>query len=452
MTERRDVERSLDVSWKEGIPAAIMLGVLDYYLVPFALFLGARPFQIGILVAMPFLLAALSQLWAVSVVRSAGSRLDFLVRGTALQAAFLVPASLLALFPNLPHRVGLLIACAAAFRVLGNFIGAAWGSLMSDYLEPEERGHYFGWRAQVVGVAGLAGVTGAGVLLYATKLRHPALGFFLLFLGAALCRFASYGLMTRMADIPHPDSREHDFTFIMFLRRFRSSNFVRFVFFVAGITFATQLSAPYFSVFQLRDLHFNYLQYMLLQFCSVGTGLLSAPIWGKHADIVGNAKILKITGFFIPFIPLLWLVSRSLPYLVAVELTAGFMWGGFNLCAVNFVLDAVSAPKRVRCLAYFNLINGAAVCAGALLGGFLAERLPPLFGWRILSLFALSGALRFAAALFLSGGFREVRKSRHVSSLDLFFSVVGFRSLAGMNQEWSFIPGRKHRPDKFVAE
>jgi hypothetical protein len=82
----------------------------------------------------------------------------------------------------------------------------------------------------------------------------------------------------------------------------------------------------------------------------------------------------------------------------------------------------------------------------------LAERIPPLFGWRLLSLFALSGALRFLAALFLSGGFREVRKSRRVSSLELFFSVVGFRSLAGMNLEWSFIPGRKLSPDKFVAE
>ena len=35
------IRRSLDVSWKEGIPASVMIGILEYYLVPFGLFLGA---------------------------------------------------------------------------------------------------------------------------------------------------------------------------------------------------------------------------------------------------------------------------------------------------------------------------------------------------------------------------------------------------------------------------
>ncbi len=441
--KREDAERSLNVSWKEGIPAAVMLGVFDYYLVPYGLFLGASAFQIGVLTALPFLLAALAQIGAVRAVRSAGSRLVFLVRGTALQAALLVPIPFLALLPGLKFRVAWLILGVIAFRVLSNYIGAAWGSLMSDYLEPERRGSYLGWRSQVVGLAGLLGVILGGTLLYATKKENPAWGFFLLFFGAALCRFVSFGLMTRMADAPHADTREHDFTILMFVRRFRQSNFVKFVFFVSGVTFATQLAAPYFSVFMLRDLKFDYLTYMVLCLSAVGTGLLAFPIWGRHADIVGNAKILKITGRLIPVIPLLWLVSRRVPYLVAVEMASGFVWGGFNLCAVNFIYDAVSPPKRVRCLAYFNLINGAAVCLGALLGGFLADRLPPLLGYRLLALFLLSAALRFCASLFLSPNFTEVRKSRHVSSLELFFSVLGFRSLAGMNQEWSVFPSRR---------
>ena len=68
-------------------------------------------------------------------------------------------------------------------------------------------------------------------------------------------------------------------------------------------------------------------------------------------------------------------------------------------------------------------------------GVWSRESVPPLLGWRLLGLFALSGAGRFVAALFLSGRFREVRKSRHVSSMEVFFSVLGFRSIAGVNQE-----------------
>ena len=80
----RKVKKSLEVSWKEGIPAAVMLGIMDYYLIPYALFLGATTREIGILVALPQLLAAIAQLFAVWVVKHAGSRLRFLIRGRNL--------------------------------------------------------------------------------------------------------------------------------------------------------------------------------------------------------------------------------------------------------------------------------------------------------------------------------------------------------------------------------
>jgi hypothetical protein len=250
--------------------------------------------------------------------------------------------------------------------------------------------------------------------------------------------------MRRMHDMPQKPHPSHDFTFVQFLVRFRQSNFVKFVLYVASITFATQLAAPYFAVYMLRDLHFNYLTFMAVYLASVLSGLFAFPIWGRHADVVGNAKILKITSFLIPAIPALWLISPNPFVLVPIETLSGFVWGGFNLCATNYIYDAVSAPKRVRCLAYYNLISGTAVFFGAITGGFLADRLPPVFGQRLLSLFALSALLRFAAHFFLSRHFREVRVSaRHISSADLFYSVAGFRPIAGLNREWNAFGGKK---------
>lgn len=429
------IRRSLDASWKEGVPAAVMLAVMDYYLVPFALFLGATTQKIGFLVSLPHLLGSVAQLSAVRAVGSAGSRLRFLVRGTAVQALLLFPAAGLAV-AGFPWRVEALIGIMIAFRVLGNYIGAAWGSLMSDYLPPEKRGHYFGWRSQIVGIAGLAGVIGGGLILTVMRGKSEAMGFFILFFGAGVFRMLSFYLMTKMADLPWHRPPGSDFTFLMFVRRFRESNFVQYVLFVSGITFATHISAPYFSVFLLRDLKISYLSYMCIQLAAVMSGLLSFPIWGKHADIVGNAKILKITSFVVPLIPFLWLVSTNRIYLFSIEILAGFIWGGFNLCATNFIYDAVSPAKRVRCLGYFNLINGIAIFAGAGIGGFLADRLPPVAGHAMYTLFIVSGVLRFCAHFFLSRRFQEVRaRARYVSSGQLFFSVLGFRPLAGLNQE-----------------
>ncbi len=436
----RKVKKSLEVSWKEGIPAAVMLGIMDYYLIPYALFLGAGTHQIGALVAIPHLLASIAQLFAVQVVRWAGSRLRFLSAGTFLQACLLIPMALLALRP-IPYSVAILILLQALFKVIGNLIGTAWGSLMSDYLPPHRRGIYFGWRSQIVGAAGLLGIALGGSFLFLMRGIDPARGFFFLFLAASLCRLLSSYLMNGMVDLPLASKSDADFTFFMFVRRFKESNFVKYVLYVAGITFAVHLSAPYFSVYMLQNLKFNYLSYMAVHLSAVVTGLIAFPIWGRHADLAGNARILKTTSLMIPAIPLLWLFSENMFYLALVELFAGFVWGGFNLCATNFIYDAVSPEKRVRCLGYFNLIQGAAIFSGASLGGFWAGHLPSFGRSPLLALFLISGILRLAAHFLLSPNFQEVRQTaKKVSSLKLFFSVVGIRPLAGENQEWGIFP------------
>src|SRR5207248_1677231 len=111
------------------------------------------------------------------------------------------------------------------------------------------------------------------------------------------------------------------------------------------------------------------------------------------------------------------------------------------LCVTNFVFDAVSAPKRVRCLGYFNLINGIAIFAGASLGGVLASHLPPIAGWPLGGIFLLSSAGRFLADLALARHFKEVREQvRPVSSTELFFSIAGIRPFVGGPQEPSVLP------------
>jgi MFS family permease len=328
------------------------------------------------------------------------------------------------------------IGLVALYRIFGNLIATAWGSLMSDYLPAEVRGSYFGRRSQLVGSTAVLGVSMAGVFLFAMKRLDAGLGFFILFLGSLALRSLSAYLLSKMHEPGITRSPESDFTFLMFIRRFRESNFVKFVLYVSSMTFATFVASPYFSVYMLRDLGFNYVNYMLVHLAAVVTSLLSFPIWGRHADVVGNAKILKITSLLIPLIPLCWLLSRNPYYLMLAECFSGFVWGGFNLCTSNFIYDAVSPEKRVRCLGYFNMINGAAVFLGTSLGGFLGDRLAPFLGFPLLSLFLLSAALRFFAHFFLSRGFHEVRQSaQRVSSSELFFSVIGVRPMSGLDRE-----------------
>lgn len=432
--KKLNVRESLRASFKDGVFAAVMTGVSDYYATPLALFLGATVQQVGLLTAFPNLLSSLSQFLAVRVIRWVGGRVRLLVRLVASQATLFLGIGMLP-WVDVPHRVELFIILLILAALCGGLAGPAWGSLMSDYIPSRQRGRYFGWRNRIVGIVTLGSVIASGLLLYWLEDVSYTAGFSIIFSVAALTRYVSAHFIGRIDEPPQKKDPASEFTFVMFLARFRESNFLKFVIAIACLNFASYLAAPFFPVFMLRDLQFSYLTYMALQVGSSLSSLIALPLWGRHADLVGNVRVLRLSSFFAVLVPALWLFSQNPAYLMLVQIWAGFSWSGVTLCTGNFIYDAVTPQKRVRCIAYFNVINGVAIFLGSSMGGFLASRLPPLFGYRLVSLFALSFFARLVFYLLFSRRFREVRPAHDVSLQDLFFSVVGIRPLVGPVQD-----------------
>ncbi|MGA2091261.1 MAG: MFS transporter [Endomicrobiales bacterium] len=447
------LRRSLDYCWREGVASQVIISIFDYYLIPYALFTGASSQQIGLLMAIPGLLSAFSQLYAVHAVNAAGgSRKNLLMAGLLLQAAILIPMPFLQFVPS-TFRITALIVLVTLFRVFGSLTGTAWGSLVSDYLPDDQRGQYFGWRQRMVSIAGIASVAFWGGALYLMKEKWQSIAFAAIFASAIVFRLLSYYFATHMTDIPVEQSAASNFTLRMFMNRFKKSNFARFVIFVTGMTFATQLTAPYFSVHMLQNLHFNYLQYVSVHLASIFAGLIAFPLWGRNADRVGNAKVLKSTSVLLPLIPLLWMFATRPLELICIEFLSGFAFSGFTIATSNFIYDSVTPAKRVRYLGYFNLINGIAIFAGASLGGYLAQHLPPIRGYPIVTLFLVSTAIRFFADFFLSPHFAEVRPIKaRISSVGLYLSVVGIRPFTGENVDLDILPPLRPPRTKYEPE
>lgn len=429
-----DVRESLRWSFKDGVAAAFMAGVTEHYAIPAALFLGATVQQVGLITALPNLLASLAQFFSVQTVYWVGGRLKLLVRLVFSQASFILAIAVLTML-HVEHRVELFLLFLISAGICGGLAGPAWGSLMSDYVPASKRGRYFGWRNRTVGAVTVGSILSCGLLLNFLHQISLATAFPLIFSLAAAARYVSAFCISRMDEPPHRNDPATDFTFLMFLRRFRESNFLKFVVFSACMTLASYLAAPFFAVFMLRDLQFSYLTYMTLQIGASVAALVALPLWGRHADLVGNVRILRLSSFLAVLIPVLWLFSQNPAYLLLVQMFAGFAWSGVTLSAANFIYDAVTPQKRVRCIAYFNVINGVALFLGSSLGGFLGSRLPPLFGYRLLALFGLSCLCRLCFYLLLSRSFREVRTAHEVSIQEVFFSVVGIRPLLGPIQD-----------------
>jgi hypothetical protein len=81
------------------------------------------------------------------------------------------------------------------------------------------------------------------------------------------------------------------------------------------------------------------------------------------------------------------------------------------------------------------MVNGLALSLGAILGGFLASRLPPVMGYKLRGLFCISAFIRLLPMVLILPWIKEVRTVKKTSSLNLFFSVIGLRPLFGLSRE-----------------
>ena len=421
------IKKSLRYSLWDGIFSSIMMGCSETFIVPYALAMKAGPTLVGLLVALPNLAGAFFQTASATLSELIGSRKTLIASAVFLQALMWIPIIAIP-YAFTGHRAAMLVVFYTILIAVGLVSFPPWASLMADHVPEGERGKIFGWRNRVFGITNISSMLGAGLILHAFKnfLNDPIAGFTIIFSVACAARLASSYFLTKMYEPVLIIKPEHRFSMFSFLKRIPRSNFGRFVIFIAVINFAVFLSAPFFAVYMLRDLHFSYLTYTIVTMTATLTIFTMMRLWGSHADHVGNRRIMRLTSYFIPFVPMLWLVSHNIAYLIAIQFFGGFFWAGFNLAASNFMYDAVTPEKRTRCIAYYNVINGVAIFSGAIAGGFLAKSLPPVFGSRLLSLFLLSGLVRFAA-LPICSTIREVRQVKHVSNIELFFSVMTAR-------------------------
>ncbi len=424
--------RSLRNSFLDGAFASGMIGFTQDYFTPFLLFIGGGVREVGLLTSLPNIIASLLQLKTADLMSLIKSRKRTITIFVLLQALTLCVIASTVLAGTASAM--LFIALVILFTSFGAIATPAWGSLMSDLVPEGRRGAYFGWRSSVLGVIIVASSACAGLVLQLTKRTDLAMGFTAIFGFAFLFRLVSWSFIKRMYDPESSHAEGIRVSLSGFIEKLRGSNFARFVLFVSLLSFSVNLASPYFAVLMLRDLKFGYLTYSIVIITANLTMYLLMGRWGRHADAVGNVRVLRFTGYIIAAIPLLWIVNRNPVFLVAAQIVSGFAWAGFNLCASNFIYDTVAPERRVRYISYFNVLNGLMISAGALIGAFLAQLLPPLLGHRILTLFAVSSAMRILVCLF-PFRLREVRSVKSVTSNQLFFSMIGIGPHLGIAQK-----------------
>jgi len=424
--EEKRKENSLRYSIRDGVFVSMMNGFTLDYLTPFLIFLGGTIRHVGVLSALPNLVAAFIQLKSPDIADRLSSRKKVISLAILLQAAMLPP--MVACW-FLEWRVGVFIAIVTLFTAAGAVIMPAWGSLMADLVEEGKRGEYFGWRSKTLGITTVLSTFLAGFILHRAEKTSALVGFAVIFALAFVFRLVSWHYMNKMHEPALVRKAEDYFSLRDFVSRYQTSNFLRFVAYISTLKFTVYVASPFFAVLMLKNLGFGYMAFTMVTLSATVAAILSIRRWGVHADRVGNLKVVRSTSMLVALIPVFWLFGQDPVYLFFVQAFSGFAWAGFNLSASNFVFDAVSPGKRTRCIAYFNFFSGVSMSLGALFGGWLAMVMPEgfLFQYKAMSLILVSAVLRLAMAFFLPFRLKEVREVEQIRTHQLLWSMLRLR-------------------------
>ncbi len=424
-------KKSLKYSIIDGSFYSMMVGFGESFLAAFAVFLKATNVQIGVLGSLPITLGSISQALSTRLISIFKSRKKMVLLCSILQALMYIPIALVYFFGT--FSVTILIAFVCIYWALGAIAAPAWNSWMGDLVEQKTRGAYFGRRNKFMGFLSFTALLAAGYILQRFSV-NPAMeyiGFSVIFMLAMGSRLMSAYFVSRKYEPPYTQIPESEESFIKFMKYGRLTNYGTLIFFLCMTNFGVYISAPFFTPYMLTDLGFSYNFFTIVTATAVFMKFIMMPIWGNFSDIYGTKKVLTVTSFFVPIVPLLWLFSGNIWYLILVQLISGFIWAGFEISAINFIYDTTTPYNRVSCFANYNILNGIAIFLGATLGGYLVRH-NQIFWSPYLFVFIVSGIVRAIAFVIYMPKLKEAHLVNEISHRKLLLKAVTTMTTQGL--------------------
>lgn len=450
---------TLKRSQQEAVASSTMTATSDNFFNAYAIFLGASLAQMGWVTGLPQLFGAVAQLLSVWLA-SHFSRRQFIVFCASLQALVVLAMGAVAAFEP-EHAVWIFIGLAVLYHSFINLIQPHWRAWMGSIVPERRRGAFFAARTRLTMGASLSVFfVGGGILTLTDSMQMAWLGFSLLFSLAAMGRFVSAWLLLQMHD-PDPRVPKTSGVFIQTLSNFRGAwkdkTFRHYSLFVAGMQCMVAISAPFFAVYMLEELHFSYFEFVMASVASIVTQFVTLRFWGRFSDLYGNRLVMIITSSLIPSLPLLWLFSDNYLYILALQAFSGFAWSGFTLSTANYLYDI--RPFRSDFATYAALqaaLSAGFVFLGAMLGGAIASHAADFLIWSgwgrwlsspIFVVFMVSTFMRTLVTLWFIPRSVEPKVRPRPQLLKVVFRIRGFNAISGVSLDWLTVVKRRRKND-----
>jgi len=388
------VERSLRWSIIDGLFYAVMVGACESYLGAFAVALGHDSHAIALLVTVPMLCGALSQLFAPLLVARLGNRKRLVLAAVLVQAAIALPVLLTIALRADGDFVTLLLA-KTLFWTSGSVAGAVWNAWMEALTRNVNRERYFALRSMGVHAMLLVAFVGAGAFMrWQSKEGEQLAGFAVMFALATVARLCSAAALSQKLGI---DSRPSGLTPFQRLSAAKREGRFRLPVFMGVFMLGAQISIPFFTPYMLRVLKLDLFQFSILISASILAKALGFPLWARAAKQVGMRGVFFSSVTVISLLPLAWTQVDGMAELVMVQIVSGAVWAGWEYASLQLLMR--DAPRAVG-TEYFAItaaVSGALQLAGSVIGSTLLMFTAESYH----AAFTLSSIARMAALLLL---------------------------------------------------
>jgi MFS family permease len=359
------------LSWVEGAVSSISESFVTSFANPYALSLGATNSQIGLLSSLSSLCAAIGLLPGARLGEQVRSRKRLLILangGAARLVLFLMALAPLVLPANQAVLIFIVLFAARSFISMLGF--PAWSSMLADMVPLPIRGRYLSARNMGIAAAALVVTPLAGAMIQ--RIGQPT-GYQVSFLIAGVIGLLATALFARIHEplraVAHKDELEIDGSVIRQLRA--RPRFMAFAVVSCLLNFAVTIAGPYFTVYMVRDLGATPFQIGVFATVEAATSIIGLRMWGRLNDRHGPAWVIRITGFLLPLMPLVWLVIPGPWFVIIINVMSGLIWSGNGLAGFNLLLNLAPTHHRERYLAFNQLGVYAGAAAGPLLGSLL---------------------------------------------------------------------------------
>jgi MFS family permease len=396
----------------DGVFWAVMFYLITLFLTPYIIYLGATPFQVGLLESLPLFVGSLFGLLSYNILKYFRSKKQMVVVSTIIQAilCFAFAGIYFITTNNIILIIIILFTIYNILTIISRTIHTDW---MGHVFVLHKMGYYTAQKQLLLEFMSIFPILLSGFLLDSIITEENIVyGFALLFFVAGLSRLIATHFLNKISITEDKqdiitETKEHKISLLKIIKQdiIDNKEYKFFLIVVFVLYFSIYICSPFYKYYFLSTLGINYIEYVSLHVITIVSTVLSLKYWGKINDIYGASKVLKATVMFIPLYSLLLIFFHKHIFLLfLLNFFDGMIVGGFVIATKTYFYQN-TRKDLITHFALFSILQSFGIIIGAFFGSFIIQKGLEFFTKELhvmWFLFGVATLFRIVAVIYVS--------------------------------------------------